>query len=253
MIPRRAALGLGAATLVAGCGLGSGAPNPEFVPDEGDGCRTPGELVSFDNVAGAQLLYADGDTATSMRAEPGFLTQLEAWAADWTELSGLGAMHSITSFGAYVDKCHSYHQIGQAFDITHVAHERGEVSLRFDHWSPGSPEQLRNYWRLAASIHLHFAYTLAYPHNVAHHNHIHFDNMVSGSEASEFLATSKAQVHLVQHAAKHVFGHGVEATGEYDQQTRNAVRAIQRAQGLTQPLREQAGWQGFLRAVVRGN
>lgn len=237
--------------MMTGCVGGDGPPSPG-APGAGGGCRTPGELVDFDSVGGARLLYANGGDPTTMKAEPAFLAQLNAWAADWAELSGLGAITSVTSYGAYVDKCNSYHQIGQAFDITHVQHEQGEISLRYDAWAPGSKAQLRNYWRLAASIHLHFAYTLAYPYNAAHHNHIHFDNMVSGSGASEFQERSKAQVHMVQHGVRHVFGHNVDPTGEYDGPTREAVRAVQKANGLIQPLRKQEGWQGFLRAVARG-
>lgn len=250
MTTRRALLVGAAATLLAGC-VGS-QPSPGPGVDEGPTCRTPGELVEFDHVGTGELRYDETSAATTMRAEPGFLAQLHAWADDWAVVSGLGAITSVTSFGAYVDKCSSYHQIGQAFDVTAVAHDGGEVSLRYDRWGPGSAAELRDYWRLAASLHLHFGYTLAYPYDTAHHNHIHVDNIVSGDALSRFDERSGTQVQLVQHACRHVFGHDVEDTGTYDEQTKEAVRRVQSAAGLTVPLSEADGWHGFLRAVARG-
>ena len=250
MTTRRALLTGATLALLAGC---VGSPElPGSPGGGGDTCRTPGELVPFDTVGGGQLVYDTSGEPTTMRAEPAFLARLQEWADEWVGLSGLGAITTVTSFGAFVDRCGSYHQIGQAFDISSIAHEGGEISLRYDRWSPGTEAQLRDYWRLAASLHLHFGYTLAYPYNAAHHNHIHVDNMVSGDDLTRFSPRSGTQVQVVQHACRHVFGHDVEPTGDYDDQTRDAVRQVQSAAGLTSPLSDEEGWHGFLRAVARG-
>lgn len=246
---RRALLAAAGAALVAGCGIGGDGGSWQAPVEH---CRTPGELVDFSTVGTGRLLYADGDRPTTMRAAPSFLPLLDSWAEDWASLSGLGAVTVVTSYGAYVDKCNSYHQTGNAFDLTHVAHERGEVSLRHDRWGPGTAAQLRDYWRLTASLHLHFAYTLAYPYNAAHDNHVHVDNSVSGETLSTFDARSGAQLALVQHGCRHVFGHVVETTGRYDDQTKTAVRKVQGAAGIRTPLREPDGWRAFCRALAKG-
>ncbi len=253
MTTRRALLTAASLALLTGCGRNTvleplGEPDGRAAPT----CRTPGDLVAFDAVSTGTLLYDETGAPTTMQSDPAFLARLEAWAADWAELSGLGAIRTVTSFGAYVDKCGSYHQVGRAFDISAIAHDRGEVSLRFDRWGPGSSTQLRDYWRLAASLHLHFSYTLAYPYDAAHHNHIHVDNAVSGDGLSTFNRRSGTQVQLVQYACRHVFGHDVEPTGDYDDQTRDAVRRVQSMADLTSPLATPEGWRGFLRAVARG-
>lgn len=250
MTTRRTFLAGTAAVLLAGCGGGDG----DEPPSNGGGqhCRTPGELVDFDRVGTGTLVYDETGRATSMKIEPKFLSQLHTWSEDWAQLSGLGAVKSVTSLGAYVDKCSSYHQIGQAFDISAIEHEGGDVSLHYDQWQPGSDRQLRDYWRLAASLHLHFSYTLAYSYNEQHHNHIHFDNLVSGSGLTSFAPSSRTQVQLVQHACRHVFGHDVPVSGDYDAQTKDGVRLVQQRAGLTVPLAQQEGWHGFLRAVARG-
>lgn len=252
MTSRRAFLTFASIGLLSGCGMDGAVRLPDPGSAAGPTCRTPGELVAFDSVSTGTLLYDETGAPVTMRAEPGFLARLGAWADEWTELSGLGAIRSVTSFGAYVDKCGSYHQVGRAFDISAVSHDRGEVSLRFDRWAPGSATQLRDYWRLAASLHLHFSYTLAYPYDAAHHNHIHVDNAVSGQELSRFNERSGTQVQLVQYGCRHVFGHGVEPTGDYDGQTRDAVRRVQAAAGLRDPLATPGGWHGFLRTLARG-
>ena len=51
---------------------------------------------------------------------------------------------------------------------------------------------------------------------------------------------------LVQGVLRHVFGRDVEASGRYDEQTRSAVRAVQRDLGITVPLSNADGWREFL-------
>lgn len=213
-------------------------------------CRRPDSLVEFSTLAGATLGYEMDREIMGYRADPRFVDILEAWAQDWTAMSGLGAITTIWSYGAYVDKCKSFHAAGRAFDIAEVQHEGGSVSCRYDTWAPGTATQMRDYWRLAASFHLHFGYTLTYLYDAEHHNHIHVDNAVSGWEGTSFNTNSKVQVHMVQAACQRVFGADVDITGKYDDQTLNALRPIQTSLGITRPLSDDDGWREFLRATA---
>lgn len=208
--------------------------------------------MDFSTLGGASLGYEVGRTLTTYRADPRFVELLETWAVDWATLSGLGAISTIWSYGAYVDKCQSFHAAGRAFDIAEVEHQDGSVSCRFDLWGPGTPQQTRDYWRLAASLHLHFGYTLTHLYDEAHTNHIHVDNAVSQWEETAFSAGSPAQVHMVQAALRSVFGAAVEVTGGWDEQTREALRPIQSSLGITRPLGDPDGWREFLRATAAG-
>lgn len=237
-------LASGLVALTAGCSTGM---PPVRVPGT---CRSPESLVEFSTLGGATLGYEVGRTATTYRADPRFVDLLEAWAEDWSAMSGLGALTTIWSYGAYVDKCTSFHASGRAFDIAEVAHENGSVSCRFDRWAPGDATQLRDYWRLAASLHLHFGYTLTYLYDDEHRNHIHVDNAVSGWGAPSFRPRSEVQVHMVQAACQRVFGAAVDITGVFDDQTREALRPIQASLGITRPLTDDDGWREFLRATA---
>lgn len=252
-LSRRGVLLAGGTMLLAGCGVG-GVPSIPGLPGQGDprACRAPGELTSFSTVGGALLGYEITGMPTTMRSEAGFLGLLNSWAEDWADLSGMGAITEVWSYGAYVDRCGSYHQVGRAFDFARLVHERGTVSCRYDSWSPGTDTQLRGYWRLAASLHLHFAYTLTYLYNQAHHNHIHVDNSVSGDSFSTFREGSQVQVQMVQAACRYVFGRDVELTGDYDDQTRSALRPVQQGLGISRPLSDADGWREFLRAAASG-
>ncbi|MDO5065667.1 MAG: hypothetical protein Q4D96_00100 [Propionibacteriaceae bacterium] len=258
---RRLLVGAGALAGVAvfavvgrGCmsdhSAGEDIDTSEHQEPDGDGCRVPGELTRFDEVGGGALGYESDAVMTSMQAEPSFLRQLDDWAREWAKVSGLGPIKEMWSYGAFTDKCHSYHQLGRAFDIGRIVQEGGEVSCRLDLWAPGSPDQLRAYWRLAASLHSRFAYTLTHLYDDAHLNHIHIDNSVNGNEATSFSPRSRVQVQFVQASLQHVHGQSVAMTGEWDQQTQDALRAVQRSQGITQPLGEREGWQAYLRATV---
>ena len=245
----RRTLLLGAAALVSGCAVPGTGPAPEH-PGQPENCRTPESLVDFSTLGGATLGYELGRTTTTYKADPRFVELLEAWAADWSSLSGLGAMTTIWSYGAYVDKCDSFHASGRAFDIAAVDHADGSISCRYDIWAPGSAAQNKGYWRLAASLHLHFGYTLTHLYDEAHHNHIHVDNAISAWGGTSFSAGSRVQVQMVQAACRDVFGAAVDITGSYDDQTRAALRPIQTSLGITRPLGDVDGWRDFLRSTA---
>lgn len=237
----------GATALLSGCSAGfPSLPEPR-IPGT---CRTPDSLIDFSTVGSATLGYEVDRSITTYRADPRFVELLEAWAEDWSTVSGLGAMTTIWSYGAYVDKCDSFHTAGRAFDIAEVEHVGGTVSCRFDVWGPGSATQNRDYWRLAASLHSHFSYTLSHLYDDAHHNHLHVDNAVSQWENSDFRSNSRVQVQMVQGALRWVFDEDIHVTGKYDGQTRASLRRVQASLGITVPLAQAEGWQEFLRGTA---
>ena len=248
-LSRRAVLASGLLALTtAGCADVRSLPAPR-VPGT---CRTPDSLVEFSTLGGGTLGYEVGGTTTTYKGDPRFVELLEVWVEDWASLSGLGAITKVWSYGAYVDKCDSFHAAGRAFDVARVEHEGGSVSCRYDTWAPGTAQQMKDYWRLAASFHLHFGYTLTHLYDEAHHNHIHVDNAVSGWEPTTFRSGSQVQVHMVQAACRDVFGAAVDFTGNYDDQTRAALRPLQKSLGITRPMADADGWREFLRATASG-
>ncbi len=231
-------------------GLGRDPQEPGPQPRDPGAYSNPDSLVRFSTLGGATLGYEIGRTPTSFRADPRFVELLEAWAQDWSALSGLGAMTTLWSYGAYVDKESSLHASGRAFDIAEVEHEQGSVSCRYDVWGPGSATQIRDYWRLAASLHAHFSYTLTHLYNRAHHNHIHVDNARSQWDPPTFRSRSRTQVRIVQSALRHVFGADVEVNGEWNSPTRDSLRTIQASLGITRPVSDADGWREFLRGTA---
>lgn len=240
MISRRALLAGASVLPLAGCGVAQQLGAEDF------SCRTPDELTPFGTLAGAPLSYEVSGQRQTFRADPQFIELLEDWAADWADLAGLGPITGISTYGAYVDKCDSWHAAGRAFDFAVVRHEEGEVSCRHDVWGDDA-DRLRSYWRLAASLASRFTYTLTLSYNEQHANHIHVDNSVNGYGATAFREGSRTQVQVVQGVARHVFGLDCPESGTYDDQTRQAVRQVQSRLGINRPLSDPAGWNGFLR------
>lgn len=241
---RRLLLGGGlvlAASPLAACS-GGGDPLPKE-------CRTPEALTQMATLAGAPLVYAENGREQSFHCDPRFVELLESWAGEWVAAAGLGPLVKVSTFGAYVDKCPSWHAAGRAFDIAELVHANGQVSCRYDQWGD-DPQRLRAYWRLAASLSTRFTYTLGYPYNAAHHNHLHVDNGVNGYGATRFDQRSNAQTCVVQGALLHIFGRDVEITGDYDRRTRDAVSSVQEDLGLREKLTSEEGWRAFLAAAV---
>ncbi|HJE51826.1 MAG TPA: extensin family protein [Tessaracoccus flavescens] len=249
MVNRRAFLVGAGALAVTACSRGGDPTLPGFEPQPDHGqapnCRNPESLTSFTTLGGAPLRYEVSGVEQPFKADPRYIEQLEAWAADWVAVSGLGTITAISSYGAHVDKCNSWHQAGRAFDFAVVEHGDSKISCRYDLF--GDDEvRLKQYWRLAASVAKHFTYTLTYRYNQQHHNHIHIDNGVSGYGATSFDVQSPAHVTLVQGVARYVFGQDCPQEGLYDDSTKDAVRAVQRSLGIGNPLADANGWVDFL-------
>lgn len=229
--------------------LGGGLPAAASTGASSAVCRTPQSLKKFSWVAGAAVGYEVTRKHSTFWADPRFIDLLEAWVEDWSKISGLGRVTSIWSYGAHVNRCSSWHQAGRAFDIAEVVHQRGRISCRQDKWGNNRSRQ-RAYWKMAASLHQHFAYTLTYRYNSAHRSHIHVDNAVSGWNRSSFDPNSRVQVQMVQSACRYVFDRELRFTENYDNQTKNAVRSVQKAHGIRRPLADPNGWRAFLRATA---
>lgn len=245
MISRRFLLGAGVTAALAplvGCSLGG----PGGVPGV---CPSAEALTSFGTLSDAPLSYEVSGERRSFEADPQFIDLLQQWTEEWVAVAGLGPLTEVSTYGAHVDKCPSWHAAGRAFDIAELVHRDGGVSCRYDVWGEDGG-RLRQYWRLAASLSTRFTYTLAYPFNAQHHNHLHVDNGVNGYEPTRFKESSKAQTQIVQGVLRHVVGSDVEITGDFDVRTRDAVRSFQRSEGIRAKLSSTDGWREFLTAAV---
>src|SRR6266508_2072823 len=115
----------------------------------------------------------------------------------------------IQTYGAHNDdRVSEAHNNGRGFDLSRIyaTGTDGDLHRRFfarhDIWKDWTgdafTEARRHYWATAASAHHHFRNVLTYLYNADHDNHIHIDNLVSGTSNSEFDTGSEAQVQHVQ-------------------------------------------------------
>lgn len=250
---RRFLTGLAAAGVLGatGCTIPDGITSRERAR-----CVPRDSLPGTHQLAGVPLIYeVDGRTRT-FHIDPAFQQQLEAWAADWQETTGL-RFDRIDTYGTWTDgrgQCDSWHHSGRALDIARLRLDgQAVVSCREDLWAndPAAASLRRGYWALAAHLHIHFAYVLTYLYDDLHRNHIHLDNGVSGAGLSSFRSGSRVQVQAVQATARWLFDEPVELTGRWDAATRRTSRAILQASGHTGDLTDRANWHAYLRAAVR--
>lgn len=253
MLSRRALLGSTAG--LAAAGLAGCTGDSPLTPRERPTPVPQNSLPAFRSIGGATLLYEEDRQPREFHLTEGFHTQLEAWYAEWAELSGQSA-DRIRSYGTWTDaavKGTSWHNTGRAFDLCALV-SGGTVlaSMRRDQWpNPNDPALLRPYWGVAASLHLHFAYVLTYLYDANHSNHIHIDNSVSGTGASTFTGRSKVQNQAVQAISTQVWGRPTPSNGSWDSATQREVRYVLRSRQLGEDLTEQPVWQAYLRASVR--
>lgn len=260
-LARGGAVVLGGGLLVGGVGActmsgpRSGENPLERVPRERASCVPAARMESYERLGSARLRYEVNETFTPVRIEPGFAAQLEAWLAEWNDLTG-AAPQVLSNYGAWIGNdgsCDSWHHAGRAFDFAQLRADGAPVvSCREDLWGGDpSPEQVRGYWALAASLHLHFAYVLTYLYDEAHANHIHVDNGRSGADMSVFTGTSRVQNEAVQAICTHLWEEPLEVTRDWDSPTRRAVQNVLDRLGVEGRLTSQPVWQEFLRASVR--
>lgn len=248
--------GLAAGSVLGAYGLRSAAP-----------AAAHGEIVSYPDIDGAPTVYEASETLTSFGYRPSFHGRLGSWLQFWDAHTpdSFGRQFQVWSLGAHADhRVSEAHNNGRGFDLTRifVTDGSGELVERFnarrDIWQ-GWPEedqvvQRRRYWATSASAHHHFAHVLTYAWDPAgHNNHIHIDNLVSGSGNSTFTTGSQAQVYHVQGACRYVWGLPTTLDGIWGPETDGHSTRVLRAAGagsgsLTSSL---ANWQTFNTATVR--
>lgn len=255
----RRALLLDSAALLAlgGCAEGSNPNEPPGERPRGGQCRPAPELTQVTKIGGARLIYEQTRGGETFRIDPAFARRLAAWLADFRAAFATN-VDQLWTYGTWVDGepsgCHSFHNSGRAFDLTRVV-RRGQAlaSCRYDQWrNRADPARaLTAYWRLAASLHLHFAYVLTYLYDAGHHDHIHVDNGLSGSRMSRYLPSSGAQTQALQAICTHLWQREVRITGRLDAATRTVSAAVLDSLGTSARLPDQKAWQVFLRASMR--
>jgi Extensin-like protein C-terminus len=260
VVTRRQALGLGGGAVIgalAGCSIPRlPGPASPAVPRSRASCVARSALAPHDAIAGLPLVYEITGRRNRFWFDPGFFSQLSEWATVLRE-SGGAEPTQLRTYGSWVagsGSCSSWHAAGRAFDLAQVRLAGGgAISCRYDQWknSSDAPSRLREYWRLAAGLHLRFAYVLTYLYDTRHHNHIHIDNGRSGTELSAFSPRSRVQVQAAQAIATHLWQRPVAVTGEWDRATRSTIATILDELDLPTSLGGKESWHGFLTAAIR--
>ncbi len=258
---RRRLLGLGGAgvavTALAGCGIGSDRGSDQ--PRRRAFCVPRSSLTSRAELAGLPLVYEVSHRRASFSFEDGFFAQLEQWLKAYEQSSGLAPADQVWSYGGWTNSgsaCDSWHNAGRAFDLARVRLRSGDfISCRYDRWQYQTGAELdrarRQYWALAAGLHLHFAYVLTYLYNSAHRNHIHVDNGRSGAALSTFTTGSQVQVQAVQAICSYLWDEPTELTGRWDSATRRVSRrALDRAEISDNLDVSVQSWRKFLTASM---
>ena len=206
--------------------------------------------------------YEPTGAAASFQYDPTFYSRLEAWASYHYIHSPVSWLNpgKLYSYGAYVNKPGA-HGSGRAFDLSRLyltvnGASTPVCSARYDIWRTYTGSTLttyrKRYWGTAAGIFRHFQYVLTYLYDTDHWNHIHIDNLVSGSGNSVFSTSSTTQVQFVQASLVYVWGYtAVSIDGAYGPQTSDyASRALDRS-GSTGSLTALANWQRFCETTLR--
>lgn len=245
--------GAGLIGLTAGCTTLTGGG--EDIAGEGMTCVPRERLNRSSTLAGFPLVYEITQDRTAFWFESGFFDQLTTWVSSLADALAID-IDQVWTYGTWIDggeTCGSWHNSGRGFDLARLRLGRDKfLSVRYDLWKnqtgPELEASLRSYWRLAATLHQHFAYVLTYLFNEAHHNHIHVDNGRSGSGLSTFSSRSRAQVQGVQAICTHLWNSPVELTGRWDVATRRACDDILQRLSLPGSLDDPETWQAFLTA-----
>lgn len=249
-----AGLGWGAAQLIDDGPRGTVTPETRESPVE----VTRDVLERRTLVGPAQFVYEVDGRSSAYYATAPFGQRLDAWAAEHTQLTGQG-FDQVRSYGAWVSGNRLWHSAGRAFDIAGLnSGSKVLASCRYDVWRDESPESVavrqRAYWRLAATLHLHFADVLTYLYDVNHANHIHVDTGRFGQTGTpRFIPRSSVQTQAVQGMLTHVWGvDGIETSGTYDGATRDAAVQVLADVGFDGELADGTeAWGAFMRATAR--
>lgn len=248
-------------------GLATGATLGAFGLHTARSASAHGEIVSFPDIDGAPTVYEVSETLTSFGYRPSFHDRLGSWLQFWeaNTPASFGRQFQVWSLGAHTDHRPSEaHNSGRGFDLTRIFVTDSDDALvekfnaRRDIWQSWPEEdqivQLRRYWATSAAAHHHFAHVLTYAWDPAgHNNHIHIDNLVSGSGDSTLNTGSQAQTYHVQGACRHVWGLPTTLDGIWGPETDGHSTRVLRAAGASSGslTSSQANWQTFNTATVR--
>lgn len=220
------------------------------------------QLTSYRQLAGSQLRYEVDNVPARFPMDAAFASQLDASLRSHWQARRWGVPGQLSCLGTHrqapAEQASSWHHAGRAFDLAAVRTTAGRdlVSCRFDRWGngPDHAAQAGAYWRIAATLHRDFAYVLTYLYDSAHHDHIHLDNGLSGSERSRFTR-SRVQVQAVQAICTYVWDRPVELSGRWDSATADATDEVLAGVGaggrLGRITRSQDAWHTFLSATAR--
>lgn len=254
-LSRRAVLGgLAAGTILGGTGVALPA-------------QAHGTIRTYRGIDGQRTVYEVSRRLASFGYRPSFHDRLNSWLEFW-DANTPGSFHRpfrVWSYGAHYDgRPSAAHNSGRGFDLSRIRVTNGSgnrvqrFNARWDIWQdwPTAKRNLarRRYWATSASAHHHFRNVLTYAYDPAgHHNHIHIDNLVSGSGNSSFTTGSKAQVIHVQACCRYVWGLATDVDGIWGPQTRRHSTRVLRAAGIESGslTTSKAKWLAFNRHTLR--
>ena len=259
-LTRRAFLrrgGAAAAAIVAGSGLQLLVPSRALAH---------GTIEAYPGVWGQKTVYEVTGNLASFGYRPSFHDRMSSWMKFWYDNTPSNFLKPIRvwSYGVHTDTRPSVaHNNGRGFDLSRIyatgldgkRHRR--FFGRYDIWKDWPADsrraERRRYWATSASAHHHFQHVLTYLYDAAHHNHIHMDNLVSGSGNSSFDTGSEAQVLHVQACCRYIWGKSTAIDGVWGPQTRRhsteVLRRIGRESGTI--ASSKANWLAFNTATLR--
>ncbi len=223
-----------------------------------------GTIASHSEIADARTYYEVNGAASSFGYNPTFYARMETFVNFWFQNTPVSWQKPlrIWSYGAHYDgRVTEAHNAGRGFDLSRIyATVNGSLTkvfnARYDTWSAadkaGDTATRRRYWATSAAAHYHFRNVLTYAYNSEHHNHIHIDNLVSGTGNSKLDTSSEAQVKHIQASCSFVWGYATAVDGVWGSQTntnsRRVLARIGRSGGLTT---SQTNWLEFNKATLR--
>jgi len=237
----------GEAAEAGACGALDGLPEEQRVPDLGDDALAVAGLVTVADLDGVPLFYARAGAPRpqSFAIESGFRDVVVATVKSvrFRAPQGFGALVSITSAGAFVNKPGA-HGLGRAFDHDAWTFENVDIRpLRRDH-AASSRALRQRYWGLAAIIRSRSAFVLHGEYDAAHRDHIHQDNVAA---TRAFTTGSEAAVKLAQAICKHVYANtSLAIDGDYGPLSRAAIREAMISVDLPGDIFDNSQWHRFL-------
>ena len=218
-----------------------------------------GTIATYPGINGARTYYEVGGGAASWGYTPGFHDRLNSWLTFWNANtpSGWADATRVWGYGAHYDgRVSTAHNAGRGFDLSRMyTGSTRRFFARYDLWRDAADvrTERRHYWATSAACHHHFRNVLTYLYDGAHANHIHIDNLESGSGNSQFSSASTAQVQHVQACCRFVWGLATTVDGRWGSQTASHATRVLRAAGVGSGglTSSQGNWLAFNRHTVR--